>query len=214
MLYDLVTGKVKDSAKKLDDPADFNAAIKEALNRYSKNKPLVLVSDLTGNGTNDLTLPAEWLTGLSGVESVEYPVGSVPESLLDSRDYKLYQTPTGQKLRLLTVKPSTLESVRISFSSAHVDETTVLATDIEAIANLAASVCCRQLAAIYGNTSDPTIQADSVNYRSKSADYTSLANKLEAQYKTALGIKDDDTTPAAMAVAPPPERINQINRRR
>lgn len=214
MLYDIVIGKVKDSAGKLDDPADFNSAINEALNRYSKNKPLVLVRDLTGNGTNDLPLPNEWLTGLSGVESVEYPVGSVPESLLDSRDYKLYQAPTGQKLRLLTVKPTNPESVRISFSTAHADETTVLAIDLEAIANLAAAVCCRQLAAIYGNTSDPTIQADSVNYRTKSGEYTALANKLETQYKTALGIKDDDTTPAAMAVAAPPEHTSLPHWRR
>lgn len=203
-LYDLVIGKVKDSAGKLSDPDDFTAAIAEALNRYSRHRPLILVKDLVGSGANDVVLPVLWQPSFSGIQAVEFPLGLIPETLLDPRDYKLYQTPTGQKLRLLTVKPTVLESVRLTFTSRHLDETTVMAADLEALANLAASVCCRQLAIIYGGTSDPTIQADTVNYRTKSGEYTTLANKLEAQYNITLGIKDNDTTPAASAVAKPP----------
>lgn len=201
MLYDLVIGKVKDVSAKLNNPADFNSAIGEALNRYSKHRPQILVTDVTGTATNDLTLPTLWQPGFSGVQAVEYPVNQVPEKIIDQRDYKLYQSPTGPKLRMLTAKPTLLESVRITFTTLHINETTILASDLEAVANLAASVCCRQLAALFGNTADPTIQADSVNYRTKSGEYTALANKLEAQYKEALGIKDNDTTSAVSAVA-------------
>lgn len=203
MLYDLVKAAVKDTSGKLDDPTDYDNAITAALKRYSRHRPRVLVADLPGTGSNDLALPASWSDGHSGVQGVEYPVGNIPEEMIDQRDYKLYQTPTGQKLRLLTVKPTVSEAVRLTFTGLHIDESTVAVADQEAVANLAASICCRALAAYYGNTGDPTIQADVVNYRSKTDEYRRLADSFESLYNDHLGIRPDDTTPAAMATAAP-----------
>ena len=205
MLYDQVKAAVKDTSGKLDDPTDYDSAITSALKRYAKHKPRVLVSDLPGTGSNDLALPVSWSEGLSGVQSVEYPVGNVPECLIDVRDYKLYQNPSGQQLRLLTVQPTVSETVRLTFTGLHSDESTVAIADLEAVANLAASICCRMLAAQYGNTNDPTIQADVVNYRSKTDEYRRLADSFESLYNDHLGIKPNDTTPAAMVTAPPPD---------
>ena len=203
-LYELTIATVKDSAGKLDDPTDYESAIDAALMRYSKHLPRLIPEDIPGQDGPDVALPTGWVDGLSAISGIEYPIGTVPETLIDRRDWRFYQTPTDTFIRFSGVRPASDETVRVLYNTLHT-EATASPADLEAIANLAASFCCRKLAALYAQTSDPTIQADSVNYRTKSGEYTSLANKLEAQYKEALGIREDDTTPAAMATAPPPD---------
>lgn len=198
-LYDLTKSKTRDDAGKLADPTDFDNNIAEALKRYSKHRTRLACIDISGTGAHDYSLPADWSDGLSIVVSIEYPVGDVPETLLDDDDWSLYITPTATKLRFMDAPTAT---VRLLYSLMH-DEASVPAADLEAIANLSAAFCCRQLATAYGNTSDPTIQADSVNYRSKSDEYRRLADALEGQYKNHLGIKNEDVLTAGMAVAAP-----------
>ena len=212
-LADLVAGKVKDDSNKLV-PADYANALGEALNRYSKARPLEAVADITGDGGRDYALPSGWLEGFSGIAAIEYPAGLAPESLVDRRDWKLYATPAGKKLRLLADTPAEGETLRVTYTAVHTEQS-VPAVDLEAAANLAASLCLRQLAAAYGNTGDSLIQADSVNYRSKTDEYRRLADSFEKLYKDHLGLKDSDTTPAAMATAPAPEstRVRLTHRR-
>ena len=85
------------------------------------------------------------------------------------------------------------------------DEASLPLSDLEAVANLAASFCLRQLASAFGQTGDSTIQADSVNYRSKCDEFRRLADSYEALYKNHLGLKDGDTVPAASVTARPAE---------
>jgi hypothetical protein len=203
MLYDLVKEKTKDEAGRLNDPTDYDNAMIEALKRYSKHRPRLVCEDIPGEDGPDIPLPADWTEAFSDIQGIEYPIGRVPEELLDRSDWRFYRTPTDTYIRFLTARPGSDESVRLLYTVLHV-EATLPVGDTEAVANLAASLCCRQLAAIYGNTSDPTIQADVVNYRSKCDEYRRLADSLEKLYKEHLGIKDSDTTPAAMATAPPP----------
>jgi hypothetical protein len=208
-LYDLTKAAVKDDSGKLLDPTDFDANIVQALKRYSKHRPHLVVEDLTGNATHDLPLPVGWCDGLSSIINIEYPVGAVPETLLDPSDWLYYRTPTGQKLRLSTLAPGITETIRVLYNALHT-EATLPEVDEEAVANLAASLCLRQLATAYGQTGDSTIQADVVNYRSKTDEFRRLADSFETLYKNHLGLKDNDTVPAAMATALPPAR----NRRR
>jgi hypothetical protein len=203
-LFDLTCGKVKDDSGKIDNPGDYQTAITAALKRYSKHRPLNLVADIPGDGGHDYSLPEGWNPGLSGILCVEFPAGLIPEVILDSRDYKLYQSPAGQKLRILNIIPTAEEAIRVTYNGLHTEETLPEA-DQEAVASLAASICCGQLAAAFGNTSDPTIQADVVNYRTKTDEFRRLADFLEGQYKEHLGIFGVDSTPAAMAVSPASE---------
>lgn len=212
-LYELIIDNVKDVSGKLKDPGDYENAINEALKRYSKARPRLVPADVPGQDGPDIDLPAGWVDGLSAIISIEYPIGNVPETVLERSEYRFYQAPSGTFIRFTNIRPPATEEARILYNILH-DEASLPPGDLEAVANLAASFCCRKLAALYANTSDPTIQADSVNYRSKSGEYTALANKLEAQYKEALGIKSDDTTPAAMATAAPPERNRLTHGRR
>lgn len=201
-LIDLVKAKVKDESGKLVDPTDYTNGVNEALKRYSKNRPRLVCEDLAGAGTHDLALPAGWSEGVSTICSVEYPVGVVPEALLGSDIWTMYRTPAATKLRLLTYTPEATETVRVLYSAVHT-EATVPAADLEAVANLAAAICLRQLAAAFGQTTDPTIGADVVNYRSKTDEFRRLAEAYEGLYADHLGIGKDTPVAAAMAVAKP-----------
>lgn len=203
-LIDIIRSKVKDDSGKLSDPDDLLSAATEALNRYSKFRPLQVVTDIPGSGGYDCDLPIDWVEGFSEILQVEYPVGRVPANIIDRSYYSVYAGPDGKKLRILIATPDADELVRQTYTVLHTEDS-VPAADLEAVANLAASICFRQLAAAFGQTSDPTIQADVVNYRSKTDEFRRLADSLEERYKDHLGIKASDTTPAAMAVAPPPQ---------
>lgn len=203
-LYEMTKARVKDDSGKLSDPFNYDDAIAAAIKRYSKHRPRLAAADLAGAGTNDLDLPVDWAAGSSVMVSVEYPVGSVPAILLDSDLWQLYRTPVALKLRLLYVVPAATETVRCEYSIPH-DENSLPLCDLEATADLAASFCLRQLAAAYGQTGDSTIQADSVNYRSKTDEFRRLADSFEALYQNHLGLKSGDTAPATAITARPAE---------
>lgn len=201
-LYDLTKAAVKDDSGRLLDPTDYDAAVVQALKRYSAARPRLVCEDLAGSGEHDLALPAGWCEGFSTLVSIEYPVGNVPETLLNGDDWILYQSPAGFKLRLIDAVPTATETVRVLYSVLH-SEATVPVADTEAVANLAASLCLRQLAAGYGNAGDSTIQADSVNHQSKTDEYRRLADSFEKLYAGHLGIGSDAPVVASMATAAP-----------
>ncbi len=200
----MIEGAVKDTTGVLVT-ADFDAALAGALARYSKDRPRLVVADISGSGVQDYAVPAGWVDGLSTVESIEYPAGQIPEALLDSDDWKLYRSPSGIKIRLIESTPRTGETIRVLFSAGH-DSSTIPDLDSAAVANLAASYCCRRLAQSYGQTSDASIQADSVNYRSKGDEFARRAKELEGLYRIHVGVKEGDTAPAASVTVEAPER--------
>jgi hypothetical protein len=198
-LHDLTLSKVKDDSGKLENPGDYQNAITEALKRYSGVRPRRVPADIQGNGGHDYDLPGDWVPEFSTFESIEYPVGQIPELFIDRRDYKLYLAPAGTKLRIISASPDPDEILRAVYTVTHTEETLPV-NDIEAVANLAAANCLRMLAAGYGQTSDPTINADVVNYRSKADEFRRLADSFEQQYNDHLGIGKDAPVAAACAV--------------
>lgn len=203
-LIDSIRAKVKDDSSRLSDPADFTAAAAEAIKRYSKYRPQLTCVDLAGQDSCDIALPPDWSHGLSFIESIEYPIGSVPETLIDPRDWRFYQTPAAICIRFSAIRPVSSQNVRLLYYIMHT-ETSLPAADRDAVANLAASICLRQLAAAFGQTGDSLIQADSVNYRSKSDEFRRLADSFEGLYTHHVGIKDSDTVAAASVIASAPD---------
>ena len=135
---------------------------------------------------------------------VEYPAGQrIPETI-ERDDWLIYREPSlGLRFRLLRHTPASTETVRFLYSVRHtVDATvdTVALADREAVAKVAASYGARALAAYYAQTSDPTLSADAVNYRTKAQDYTMLADRLLKAFKEHLGLRDSDQVPAAAAM--------------
>lgn len=202
-LIDLVYAKVKDDSGKLTDIDDYNPAIAAALERYSIHRPKAAVSDLVGNGTHDLPMPAGWVEEFSMVISVEWPVGEAPGSIVDNDTWRVYHTPDGEILRLALDVPDAGDPVRMTFTVMRtVDD--IIAGDADAVACLAASIVLDDLATLYAATSDPTISADVVDYQGKSGRYAARAKILRQRYMTHMGVKDDQS-PAALTVARPPD---------
>ena len=198
-LLSKVIALVKDDSGKLANPSDYEAAISQAVKVFSRHRPDTMVVDITGNGTNDYDFPSGWVGDFSSIRSIEFPIGEVPETLLDNDEYAIYQTPAKKQIRLINERPSASESFRVCFTLPRTDST-IPDNDVDAVCNLAASVCLEQLANAFAQTSDSTIGADSVNYRTKSADFSSRAKRHFQLYKEHMGIREDDITPPASAV--------------
>lgn len=207
-----VTARLKDDSGKLS-PEDIQNNITAAISIYSKHRPDVKVADITGNGGHDYDLPSGWINEFSIIKSIEYPIGDVPATMLDSDDYEIYQTPTAKKIRLLNDSPSASESFRITFTILRAD-TTIPDGDVDALCNLAAALCLEELANVFAQTSDPLINADSVNYRSKSDEFSRRAKRLMQLYKEHIGIKEDDTAPASLTITDRPELKGRLTHSR
>ena len=155
---------------------------------------------MTGNGTHDYSFPTGWIDEFSAIKSIEYPPGDVPATVLDDDDYEIYQSPTAKIIRLKSISPPASESFRLNFTILRT-VTTVPSSDIDAFCALAASLCLTEIANAYIHNTDSTIAADSVDHRSKADQAASRAKALMQIYKEHMGIKEDDTTPAAAATA-------------
>lgn len=180
-------------------------AIGEALKRYSGHRPLVVVEDEAGNASFDyaLTLLASWSEGFSTIKSVEYPVDDTEQAaaILQEEQWQIYQKPSGKVLRLFDDTPPATESLRITYTALHTctdAASTVPSYDEEAVQILAAALFCDMLAAYYSQTSDSTISADTVDHKSKAAEYASRARAYRKMYHDHLGIKEGETTAASV----------------
>ena len=190
---------VADDAGKLNNPADYEQHIDGAIKKYSKHRPAIKVIDVVGVGSHDLDLPASWVEGFSLPKAVEFPIGDVPATLIDTDTFDLYITPTGTKLRLSQHSILATESIRLSFTLPR-EVATIPVNDESALVWLATSLCCAQLANAYSQTSDATIGADSVNYRTKGQEFTSRAKQMMNLYMNHLGLKSDDVVAPAVGI--------------
>lgn len=207
-LQPLVKRYVKDNAGKLTEPGDYDAFIGAVLNgRYSQDRPFVKAADYAGDGsTYALVLPAGtgtpavygWIDGFSTIVSIEYPTGNRPQTFLDQRDYVVdFISATVKKLILSDTTPATGKTLRLRYTTQRVAEADVLATDADDFCKLAAAACCRALAGYYAQTSDASLSADVVNYRTKSQEYTTLAKEYEKSYGEHMGLTETVVGPSA-----------------
>jgi hypothetical protein len=189
---DIVLGENASMANADERGAMLDQAIRQV---YSKDRPLEVVEDLDGDGTNDVALPKTWEDKFSAVRSIEYPIGEIPPVLIEDSDWQLYRTPDALKLRLLAVTPSAAaDQVRLTWTRRHAaDGSTVPDADFEAIVDMAAALCCELIARKYTQTGDPSIGADVVNYRSKGQEWSDRAKTLRANYGRHLGLGVDDS---------------------
>lgn len=211
----LVGDRIRDSGATCT-PAQIDRAIVEAAKRYARVRPIEAVQDYPGDGTTfDFALPTGWVPDLSTVRSLEYPMGERPPSMLEDEDWQFYRASTSVvMIRLKVVTPSAGQTLRVTWTKPHLVDlagSTIVAQDEEAVANLAAAIGLRQLAAHAANTVDPSLAADSVNYRSKSSEYLKLADALETQYREHMGINDKDSETLAGGTFVDVDRTSSLN---
>lgn len=187
----LVKQKIRDTAGKLTDP-EMVRAIGEAVNVYSKIRPREAVSLITGDGSKYMfDLPQDYEDGFSTMTGIEYPIGKVDPEYLDEMDWEVRRQPNNGsvagivKLHIFAPKIAATKNAYIYYRARHVvmgGDDTIPLVDREAVCGLAAAFSARELAAYYSQSSESTIAADAVSYRTKGQEYVALAKELEAAY--------------------------------
>lgn len=188
-------------------PALVQRAIIE---RYSQDAPLEIVSDVQGNGTNYLDLPIAPGEGndlpvfepnFSVLKSIEYPIGQQPPQMVLDSDFRVYRTPQGYKVLINFDTPGPTDTARMTWTARHLaDGSTVPDKDFYAVVDFVASLGAEKLATFYVGTGDASIQADVVNYRSKSQEMLTVAKALRKRYFNHMGV--DENAAGGDEVAP------------
>lgn len=184
-----VQSRIQDTSQKLGE-ADLESCLDAALVVYAQDRPRVLYQDYTGDGNNyAFVLPTGWQNGYSSLVSVEWPAAQRVPCFLEADEYGLRQWSANEvKLVLTEGTPGANETLRVGFTLPHQllasgnNASTIAESDEEAFCDLAASLALDRLAAAYAQTGDALIAADTVNYRSKSEEYTGLARAARKRY--------------------------------
>lgn len=185
------------------------------IQRYSQDAPLEVVSDVVGDGSHSLALPvapAGFISGSSELpvfepnfsilRRIEYPIGQQPPQYILDSDIRLYRAPSGYSIVLDYDAPNANETARVSWTARHlVDGSTIPDKDFFALVDYAASLAADYIASAYVGTGDPTIQADVVNYRSKSQEMQSVAKLLRKRYYNHMGVEEGATGEAEIGPA-------------
>jgi len=180
-------------------------AIGIAVKEHSKHRPLIIVEDEAGAAAFDyaLTLLASWAEGFSSIKTVEYPVDDTDAdaAILQDDAWTIYQKPAGKYLRFLEDKPAASESFRVTYTALHTctdAACTVETAQEEAVQILSAAHFCNMLAAYYAQTQDSTIMADSVDHKSKAAEYAARSRAYRKLYFDYMGIEEGKTVAASV----------------
>lgn len=184
-------------------------AIAQASKEHSKYRPKTRVADVTGVDTFEYkcsTYLTYWKDGFSSIKTIEYPINDddeTPDMILDESMLRSYRKPDGEYFRFLEDSPDTDEEFRVNYTAPHVIDdigSSVDYTDEEAFEMLAASYLCQMIAAAYSMQGDPTINADSVNHKTKAGEYRRQASEYRALYFTNMGIKEGENAPSVAFV--------------
>lgn len=199
---------VQDSLNLVTAPLVDSLAAKTFVGRFSSDKPQEVVSDVAADGAWDLALPpttivggvtrSKYEVGISLIKQIEWPIGNVPENVLNQTDWRLYRSPTDVRIRLLASKPNAGDLVRVTWTSRHAsDGSTIPDEDFEAICDYIASLCFEMMAAKYAQTRDNTMNLDAVQYRTKSQEALTMAKAALKRYYDHVGVEDGSKGDAA-----------------
>lgn len=199
---DEIRGNVHaENDERLFPQAKLEKAVDHAVRRYNRDAPRIVPKTVNGDGTQEYATPAEWVVGKSFIESMEYPAGNNPPTMIEQDDeYYVYsQSETVQKIRF-RVTPQIGETFLVTFSSVHsltATSSTIPDEDAPAVIAIGTAYACRLAASFFAQSRDGTIQADIVDYGQKAAQWIELASHWFAEYANMMGIGDESmVTPA------------------
>jgi len=95
--------------------------------------------------------------------------------------FRTFVPASGKKARLLYIVPHTLNDTT----------NTIPDNDTEAVITLTAGLCFWALAAKFAQTTNPSIDADVIDYQRKSDTYAALAKEKFSQYANFMGMGSD-----------------------
>ena len=145
-----------------------------------------------------------WEKGFSEIRKLIHPAddASAIERVVDEDDFviitKVVSGEARDFLRLLAATPTATETFRAFYTARHVldaTSSTIPVADDEAVSNLASAFACEVLAARYASTKDPSLDADSADYRARSGEYRQLARQYHKAYLAHMGIRTEASEP-------------------
>jgi len=188
-----VSARIKDTDARLstspDMTCDVDRAILSALEQYGKDRPLEKAARVAGTGA--FKYLASGLTGFvdgfSAIVAVAYPHLTTDQLLagLEDDQFQLRRDETGLYLWFTTAIPAATEHFLVAFTAPHTlnaSTSTVPASDDQALMDLGAAFACDLLAQLYAKDIDTSITADSVDRRTKSDNYRSMAASWRKAY--------------------------------
>lgn len=192
-----VQPRLQDGAGKLNDDG-LNGALAGALGHFQQVRPRQLAELVTGNGAFDYILDglapklAAWVEGLSSILEIVYPWDATTPRppVLDSSEYMVVRLSTGIYLRFLAATPTAPDKFHVLYTGPHVlteATSTVPTGDEEAFADLATSYACDALASYYSQSTDGSLQADTVAHLSKAQEYRAQAKRWRDAYLAKMG---------------------------
>lgn len=175
-------------------PADLDAFLQRGAEIFSAHRPRVVVADIPATGAFEYPLPGDWDADESVALQVEFPAGEQVPQIVPDDEWRVYRSAVGAyQLRFLESSPSG-GAIRLTYAIPYVLKTapppngtnTVPDSSFMAVIYKAAQLACEGLAAQYAKTSDPTIAADVVNYRTKSQEFSDRAKDFLARYEAEI----------------------------
>ena len=185
--------ELKADAARLTDP-ELDQFLSRAGEIFAKDRPRVVVADIPASGTFEYAVPSDWDGDESVALQVEFPAGEQDPKVIPDDEWMVYRQATGtRKLRFLEASPSN-GTIRLTYTIPHVLKATPIPNGTNTIPDSAfmaaiykgAQLACESLAAQYARTSDPTIAADVVNYRTKSQEFSDRGNDFLARYEAQI----------------------------
>lgn len=186
--------------------ADRVEAVKAAIETYGKDRPDLVVKDVTGTDSRyyGVTGLTGWVEDFSRVLYVEFPAADVsanesPQLLERDAWQDDYWAGSTRYLYLPNHTPATSQALRVAYTipyaitgSAPSEAVSVPAQDAYAISYLVASKYCQALAAKYAKTSDSTIGVDAVGHHTRADAFAQRAREFYNMYAYELGLKRED----------------------
>lgn len=181
---------IRGAVIKKSDAVEF---LDEALTLYSKYNPRIRtkVVNIPVPG-NEFDLPVDWQYGFSMINSIEYPVGYLPQYFLNPDDFCIV-TSDGTNY-ILKFDRTIYSSYKIeyviqhSINSENAPSCTIPECDFFCVCNIAAAFYLLALANRFCENVNPTIGVSSVNFDDKSKKYRTMAVDLFSQAASWLGL--------------------------
>lgn len=188
----MLNDMVRDDGETLSGD-DMDVALKIGLLKYSKDRPYVHQEQTLAPGGAYVPLPGNWAETFSEIVAMKTVDG---EELKICDGWSLVETINGPKIKVIP-DATAGESLYFDFTLPHTLDhqgTTVPEVDMVAVCHWSAAYLLDQLAAQYAGHQSPMVDADAINWQSKSQDYASRAKSHRAHYHDYLGIKQGKIT--------------------
>ena len=184
-IQDRVIGLVQDDEGVIST-TERDLFIEKALQKINDKLPKVIAEDENTDGTDEYSLPSLWVDRLSEIHKIYWEYDD--DDPLEPDTYQIVTTPTGEKIRFIS-DLTTGKQYRVVYTTTWT--CTSSTCDLpDRYANLveyyATALYCDALASYYSQTSDSSITADVVNYRSKAGQYQRQSQRFMDYFENGL----------------------------